>query len=191
MTNFEPAPNQFSILESILFAYGESIKLQQLGEILGLNQEALAELIVGYEKKLLGDRESGLFLIKSGDEIQLGTKPENCGFLESFLKQDTEEELTASGLEVLTIVLYRGPISRPEIDFIRGVNSSYLLRVLLMRGLIAREKRGLSFFYRPSLELLKLLGLSDQSMLPEFEALNQKLNVLVNQTEIREPGNEG
>lgn len=181
--NPEDKNPKLSVLESVLFAYGEPVKLEKLKEILGLSLEETKSLISDYEDKISQDAGSGLFLIKNEDEVQLGTKPQNYVYLEKFLKQDVEGELTSTAVEVLTIILYRGPISRSEVDFIRGVNSSYVLRILLMRGLIQREKHGLSFLYRPSFELLKLLGLSHQKDLPEFEVLNQRLSDLVKQIE--------
>jgi len=185
-----PDNQKLSILESVLFAYGEPVKLDELKKILGLSLDQTRELLNIYENRILDDPESGLFLIRADDEVQLGTKPQNHAHLEKFLKQDIEEELTPASIEVLTIILYRGPISRPEVDFIRGVNSSYILRVLLMRGLVQREKHGLSFLYRPSFDLFKLLGLSNQKALPEFEVLNQRLSDLVRQTEAQETENE-
>ncbi len=181
---------KLSVLESVLFAYGEPVKLEKLKDILGLSLEVTKELISSYESKILQDASAGLVLIKADDEVQLGTKPQNHAHLEKFLKQDIEEELSSASVEVLTIILYRGPISRSGVDFIRGVNSSYVLRVLLMRGLVQREKHGLSFLYRPSFDLLKLLGLSNQKDLPEFEVLNQRLSDLVKQTEAQEPGDD-
>lgn len=181
---------KLSVLESVLFAYGEPVKLEKLKDILGLSLEVTKELISSYESKILQDASAGLVLIKADDEVQLGTKPQNYAHLEKFLKQDIEEELSSASVEVLTIILYRGPISRSGVDFIRGVNSNYILRVLLMRGLVQREKHGLSFLYRPSFDLLKLLGLSSQKDLPEFEVLNQRLSDLVKQTEAQEPGDD-
>ena len=184
--NPEQQKDKLSILESVLFVYGEPVKFEKLKDVLGLSLEATKGLVLSYENKILQDASSGLFLIKTDDEVQLGTKPQNHARLEKFLKQDAEEELSSVSVEVLTIILYRGPISRSEVDFIRGVNSSYILRVLLMRGLIQREKRGLSFLYRPSFDLLKLLGLSNQKDLPEFEVLNQRLSDLTKQIEAQE-----
>ncbi len=184
--NSEDKSLKLSVLESVLFAFGEPVKLEKLKDILGLSLEATKELVLSYESKISQDVSAGLFLIQADDEIQLGTKPQNYVHLEKFLKQDIEEELSSASIEVLTIILYRGPISRSGVDFIRGVNSSYILRVLLMRGLVQREKHGLSFLYRPSFDLLKLLGLSNQKDLPEFEILNQRLSDLVKQVEEQE-----
>ncbi|HCI05228.1 MAG: Segregation and condensation protein B [Parcubacteria group bacterium GW2011_GWC1_45_9] len=179
----EEKQKRISILESILFAYGEPLAVKKLGELMNLSEVALKELISEYHDKISNNPSSGLVLLRTETEIQLGARPENHPYLEKFLGQDTEEDLTPSSLEVLTIILYRAPISRPEIDFIRGVNSSYILRSLLMRGLVQREKSGLSFLYQPSFELLKLLGLANQKDLPEFETLNQRLVDLIKQTD--------
>ncbi|OGY39156.1 MAG: hypothetical protein A2418_03205 [Candidatus Brennerbacteria bacterium RIFOXYC1_FULL_41_11] len=173
----------FSALESILFAYGEPVKLDKLAVILGLEQAIVNSLVVEYAEKIAQNLESGTVLIRNNDEIQLGTRPGNFVFLEKFLKRDVDEELSSAATEVLTLILYRGPILRSEIDFIRGVNSSYILRMLSMRDLITREKHGLSFVYRPSFGLLKLLGILSPEDLPDFDALNQRLGDLMKKVE--------
>ncbi len=76
-----------------------------------------------------------------------------------------------ASLETLTIILYRGPITKSQIDYIRGVNSNFILRGLLIRGLIEREKnpddeRG--FIYKPAIELITHLGIGSLSGLPEY-----------------------
>jgi segregation and condensation protein B len=73
------------------------------------------------------------------------------------------KDLGKAGLETLSIILYQGPISRAEIDYIRGVNSNFILRNLLIRGLIERVENPhdqRSFLYKPTLELISYLGLS-------------------------------
>lgn len=173
----------FSVLESLLFAQGEPIKLEKLAVVFELDQLGIEDFVNEYAQKIIQDSGSGLILLRNGNEVQLGTKPDNFSLLERFLKHDLEEDLSQAATGVLTVILYRGPILKSEIDFIRGVNSSYILRMLLVRGLVIREKRGLSFAYEPSFELLKLLGISSQKELPEFSNLNQRLNDLVKKVE--------
>ena len=91
--------------------------------------------------------------------------------LEEITKQEFTEALTPASLETLSIVMYSGPISRADIEYIRGVNSSFTLRALLMRGLAEREtdpKRGNAYLYKASFELLRHLGLSKNEDLPDY-----------------------
>ena len=85
--------------------------------------------------------------------------------------------LSSVALEVLAIIAYRGPITRSEIEEIRGANSSFILRNLAIRGLIERKENPLnnrSYIYEVSLDLIKSLGLKKITMLPNFEELSQR-----------------
>jgi hypothetical protein len=102
----------------------------------------------------------------------------------SLIKDLTKEELTRdlgkAGLETLSIVLYQGPISRREIDYVRGVNSNFILRNLLVRGLVEKienPKDQRSFLYRPSFDLLSYLGISRTDDLPEYANVKKELEV--------------
>jgi segregation and condensation protein B len=177
------------VIEATLFAYGEPQTIKKLAETLEVSERLIKEALNELENDLKQDFSRGLCLIRNNQAVQLGTKPEHYQFLEKLLKQDFQEELSPAALEVLTIVLYRAPISRAEIDFIRGVNSTYILRVLLMRGLIQREinpKNRLAFLYQSSFELLRFLGLTSQKDLPDFESLNKKLSDLIIQDKERQ-----
>ena len=81
-------------------------------------------------------------------------------------------------METLSIVLYRGPVRKSEIDYIRGVNSATILRNLLVRGLVERktdENNQRSFFYLPTFELLSYLGISELKELPEYEQTQKEI----------------
>ncbi|MEW5805406.1 MAG: SMC-Scp complex subunit ScpB [Patescibacteria group bacterium] len=178
-----------AVLEAMLFAYGEPLAIKKIAQVLFLPGDQIEQLLDQLETELNQNPDRGVYLIRNGDQIQLGTKPEHYPVLAELLRQDFQEELTPASLEVLTIILYRSPISRAEIDFIRGVNSTYILRMLLIRGLIEREinpKNRLAFLYRPSFELLKFLGVSNPKRLPDFDKLNQKMTELI----IREQENQ-
>ena len=106
------------------------------------------------------------------------------------IKQITKEELTKdlgkAALETLAIVLYQGPISRADIDYIRGVNSSFILRNLMIRGLIERmnnpnDPRG--YLYRPTFELLSHLGITSVKELPEFDTVQENLTDFMRKNE--------
>lgn len=164
-----------SVIESILFANGEPIKVAKLVKVLNLPKPEVENGIMLLTTEYAG-KKSGIALIKNNDEVQLVTNPENAEFVNQVVKSELQEELSQAALEVLSIVAYRGPITRSDIELIRGVNCSYTLRNLLMRGLIERKdnpKDNRGYVYVISFEFLKKLGLESIEKLPEYEVLSQ------------------
>lgn len=158
-------------LEAILFIHGEPLPAVKLGELLSVEQDELAALLGTLEERLRA-AERGLMLLKDREKVQLVTKPEFHSVLEGFVKEELSEDLTPAVLETLAIISYFGPISRSRIEYQRGVNSMFILRNLLLRGLVERfpdPQHANSFLYRASLDLWKHLGLSRKEDLPEFE----------------------
>ena len=93
--------------------------------------------------------------------------------------EELKADLGRAGLETLTTILYRGPVAKSEIDYLRGVNSSHTLRHLLVRGLIAKKPNpedARSLLYEPTFELLSLLGLTQLTELPEFETIKKQID---------------
>lgn len=164
-----------SILESILFSVGEPISIEKLAKTLSKNQElvkkAIDELAEEYEKE-----NRGLRIIKKGEEVQLVSSPENSHYIEKLIKDELSDDLTPVSLETLAIIAYRGPITRAEIEEIRGVNCSYILRNLLIRGLLERKghpEDARAYIYEISFDFLRKLGLSSVKELPEYNELNK------------------
>lgn len=113
-----------------------------------------------------------------GEEASFGTHPELSSLIEEMQKEEVSRDLGKAGLETLSIILYKHPVSRREIDYIRGVNSSYILRNLLMRGLIEKTEGGAgerSYSYKPTLELMRHLGLTRTEDLPNYEIAMAKM----------------
>ena len=112
-----------------------------------------------------------------------GDRSESAEILKSIVNSEFDSELSKASLETLSIIIYKGATSRAEIDYIRGVNSSFILRNLLVRGLIEREaKRGedKSYVYKPSLNLLEHLGVMSLEELPEYSSMSAKLKEFLN-----------
>jgi len=110
-----------------------------------------------------------------GDELQLASRGENALFIENLVKNELQDSLSNAAMEGVSIVAYRGPISKTEVEAIRGVNCSYTLRNLLLRGLIERsdnprDSRG--YVYSISFDFLKKLGIDDVKKLPEYVTLS-------------------
>ncbi len=163
-----------SIVESLLFSKGAPMSLTQLEKATDLDKASIKKAI----KDLINDCESedrGIIIIKNGGSVQMATKPENASYIEKIIKRDLQDSLSRAALEVVSIIAYRGPISRLDIEAIRGVNSSFTLRNLLMRGMITRtvnknDQRG--YLYKISFEFMKNLGLSNIKDLPNYEKLS-------------------
>jgi len=119
-------------LEALLFVYGEAFKIKTLAEKLDAPETAIKEAI-NQLKKDLDAENRGLSLIILDDRIELVTKPSLSYLIQKVIKDEFDSDLTAASLETLAIIAYLGPCSRAEIDYIRGVNSSFILRNLAIR----------------------------------------------------------
>ncbi len=173
-----------SKIESILLFKNEPVSVTELAKWLGEKSEAiqgaLDNLTATYKNR-------GMVIVFDGEFMSLGTHPDATELLEKLQKEELSRELGRAGLETLAIVLYKGPISRREIDHIRGVNSSFILRSLLIRGLIERiEGTERSYTYKATLKLLQYLGVSKREELPEFERAFKKMDEFVKTTSTEE-----
>jgi len=155
-------------IEAVLFLKGEPVSVKKLAELLEVTGEEIEASL-----EILTDRikEGGLNLVIKGNEIMLGTRPELGPLLEKIHKEEIAKDLSKASLETLSIILYKAGTTRSEIDWIRGVNSSFILRNLLIRGLIERTTHpsdSRKYLYQPTFELISFLGLSRIEDLPEF-----------------------
>lgn len=162
-------------IEAVLFFKGEPVSKSGLARLLGIKPEELGSGLEHFKESL---SERGVKLLENGDLISLGTAPEVSDVMEKLSKEEIEKDLSKASVETLSIILYQGPIGRNDIDFIRGVNSGFILRNLLIRGLIDRsvhphDKR--TFLYTPSTELLSHLGITAVEELPEFMEVREKI----------------
>jgi len=165
-------------IESLFFithkplSIGELIRLTESGKT--AIEEALAELTNEYKVK-----NGGIELLQLEDKYQFATASDNSELIAKFLNTEATGELTRPSLETLTIIAYRGPVSKAELELIRGVNCSLIIRNLLMRGLIesSEDKVRLTAVYSITFEFLKHLGLNSVSELPDFEKLNRNNNL--------------
>lgn len=175
-----------SQIEAILFYKAEPLSMKQLGQIFKCDEKDIRNAIQELREKLKG---RGLALVEWEDEIILGTSKDISGLIETLTKEELEKDLGKAGLETLSIILYQGPLSRAEIDYIRGVNSNFILRNLLIRGLIERvenPKDQRSFLYKSSLKLLSYLGLSTITDLPDYEVVRKDIESFKNSSQVHE-----
>lgn len=157
-------------LEAILFAAAKPLDLKSLARLLKTNQETLREAIEEL-KKSRNVKGSGIHLLEQEGKLQLVTNPAVAEIVNAFVKEDMSGELTRPSLETLTIIAYRGPMTKPEIEQVRGINCALILRNLLMRGLIEEREEVAKLLpvYSVSLDFLRHLGLREVSELPRYE----------------------
>ena len=164
-------------IEAILFWKAEPVSLADLAAWLNCSPEEISSALEELGQKL-ADR--GLTLIRDERSATLGTNPAASDLIAQLTKEELSRDLGKAALETLSIVAYKGPITRAEIDYIRGVNSSFILRALQIRGLVERLPNpadARTYLYQPTLELWQYLGLTSPNDLPDREAVRAELTI--------------
>ncbi|PIZ99261.1 MAG: SMC-Scp complex subunit ScpB [Candidatus Komeilibacteria bacterium CG_4_10_14_0_2_um_filter_37_10] len=166
-------------IESLLLIASKPLKISKIKEILQVeNTELISASLQDLKDKYNGP-DSGLRVIENAGVIQLTTSPDASETIKKYLQDETTGELSRPSLETLTIVAYRQPISKSELEQIRGVNCSLILRNLMIRGLIIakEDKRKLTTYYYVTVDFLKFMGINNVAELPDYEKLNNNKNL--------------
>lgn len=164
-------------IEGLLFALGKALTRTELMKMLEVDSETLERGIT----KLRENENRGVVVVDDSKALELRISPEAAGIVEKVRRDELSRDIGRAGLEVLAAIIYRGPLSRSDIDFIRGVNSAQTLRTLSVRGLIRRipnPKDERSFLYEPTTELLASLGATHVRDIPEYDSVREKLQSL-------------
>ncbi len=158
------------IIEGLLFVAPEPVSVKQLAATV---QEEAAAVEAALQQLKEDCQQRGIRLQRQGQKVQLVTAPELTGHVERLLGLTISGKLSTAALETLAIVAYRQPITRPEIEAIRGVNSDGVLRTLLSKGLVEEVGRldtvGQPILFGTTFEFLRFFGLEDMEELPELE----------------------
>ncbi len=163
-----------SQIESILFVSAKPVAIKELASATGAPVEDVereGDALVGE----YADASRGMVVIRDGSRLQMVSSPDNAGAVRAFLKDETTGDLSRPSLETLTIIAYRGPISKIDLDRIRGVNCSLILRNLMMRGLVEASENGETrdACYSVSLDFIRFLGIRSLHELPDYERLSK------------------
>ena len=166
------------IIEGLLYVQGDQgLTIEQVSDILEISLDEAKELILSLKQDYI-DQDRGLRINYLGNSFKLTTKEEHKEYYKKLLENPTNNVLSNSALETLAIVAYNEPITRGEIDEMRGVDSTYVLRRLLARGLIKEggrsEKPGHPILYKITDEFLDYFGLSSKEDLPKIELLESE-----------------
>ncbi|OGI60773.1 hypothetical protein A2814_00040 [Candidatus Nomurabacteria bacterium RIFCSPHIGHO2_01_FULL_38_19] len=177
-------------IEAVLFWRGEPISRKKLSEILNVGQTEINESVAKLKENL---KDRGIVLVENNNDIMLGTAPEFSKLIEELQKEELNKALSKASLEALSIVLYKNGANRAEIDYIRGVNSSFTLRALSVRGLIEKTldpKDNRRYIYKPSFELLAFMGIKSVEELPNYQEVNNGIIVAAKNLEEESKGTE-
>jgi len=171
-----------SEIESLLFVSSRPLSAKRLAEASGHSKDEVKTALDALAAEYDAREDSGVILLRNGDEIQLATAPDHAEMVKSYLKDESFGELTRPALETLTIVGYRGPLTKAELEQIRGVNCSLILRNLMIRGLVETEggktdDPSAPATYRVTFDFLRYLGIRQMSELPEYENLRSDENL--------------
>lgn len=183
-------------IESLLFVSSKPLTIKRLAKFC---QESAGDTKQGIEElsKDYSENERGMIIVMNGETVQLATNPTCSDIVQHFLNEERQEELTKPSLETLTVIAYRAPILKSELELIRGVNCGLILRNLQIRGLIDIDEHPETKepLISVSLEFLKYLGLSKTSELPDYERLSRSdmIEYILSRTRPREKmkGNNG
>lgn len=173
-------------IESLLFFKNEPVSYQWLSKTLGISHSEIMNAVNSMDSFY---KDRGIVLVKNDESVSLMTHP-NCQTLIQELSNDEDQkELSKQALETLAIIVYRDGVTKSEIDYIRGVNSVFILRNLLVRGLITKKpnpKDKRSPFYIPTHDMLSFLGITEIKDLPDFENMSSQIQKI--QEEFYEQG---
>ena len=166
----EPALPARLLVESLLFVANEPVRMEHLAAVLEIATEEVEETLQGLSQEYSG---RGLRLQRRGQHVLLVTAPEAAEHVRRFLDLEAGSKLSPPAMETLAIVAYRQPITRAQVEAVRGVNSDSVLRTLVNRGLVEEQGRleqaGRPIVYGTTFEFLQQFGLSSADQLPPLE----------------------
>ncbi len=173
----EPKPESLpltALVESLLFVSSEPAPVARVAEALEVSVEQVEEALAELKALSKNGASRGLVLQRRGDKVQLTTRPEYAPYVEKFLGLTLTSRLSKPALETLAIIAYQQPITRPEIEMIRGVNCDAVLQTLLSKGLVEEvgrlETAGRPIQYGTTFAFLQHFGLGSLDDLPQLRA---------------------
>jgi segregation and condensation protein B len=166
-------------LEALIYIDGGEVTFEHAAEVCGGTKEEIAHAAQTLAK---GHGDRGVVYVVSDSDIALRVAPICVEMIAAYQKKSFSEDVGPAALEILSILLYRGPSSQAEIDTIRGVHSSYSLRSLRIRGLIERTQNANKAVYSVTAEALAHLGVTSISEVPDREKFMAQIKAFETRT---------
>lgn len=170
--------NLKSVIESLLFAWGEPLNINEISKILNVKpfviSQTISDMMIEYSENI----DRGLIIQKFGNSFQLTTKKANFEFIQNLLQTSVNKSLSSAAMETLSIIAYKQPVTKVEIDLIRGVKCSNVIKGLIDKNLIREvgklDKPGRPTLYATTDEFLKHFGLISINELPALSIETEK-----------------
>ena len=166
-----------STIESLLFVANKPLSAKIIAKNLKNSEE---QIVTALHELQTIHATSGIVLLEASDGWQFSTNAQNSEAVKTFLNTEIREKLTDATVETLAIIAYRQPISKAEIEAIRGVNCQYSIRHLQIRGLIQKVSNPKDLrqpLYATTIEFLQHMGIQTTNELPEFDAMVEKITL--------------
>ncbi len=180
-------------LESILFVATRPLTAKKIAELVAAKGDEVESALEAISRDL-AERAGGVRLLRAGREWQMASSPGAGKIVQDFLHEEVTGELTRPQLETLTIIAYRGPITKPEIETIRGVNCSLILRNLMIRGLVEQGdgRDPILAKYQVTMDFVRFLGIRSVEDLPDYVRLHQapELDAVLKQAKEEKAGQD-
>lgn len=170
-------------IETLLFYFAKELTQKEIAKMLDASVREVKTALKTMQEEYA---TRGIRLVTNGKNYSLVTAPEMAIVLAQLTEQEKQKPLSKSALETLSVVCYKAPVTRIEIDFIRGVNSNYALRNLITRGLIEKVQDKTKVQYRPTVEALRFIGVESQEQLPDYENIVAKAAEIISHEQEKE-----
>ena len=168
------------VLEALMLVSGEGLRISDITETLGLQRSEIDSSLKRLKRRYGG--KSGIIIQTYGDKIQFASNPKYAESVESVLKPVREKELSNAALETVAIIAYRQPVTRLEVEQVRGVNCDYAIQVLLKHDLIEVKGRkdavGKPLLFGTTEKFLKRFRIEDINQLPDYDRLLESITVI-------------
>ncbi|MBQ8192956.1 MAG: SMC-Scp complex subunit ScpB [Bacilli bacterium] len=166
------------VVEGLLYVQGDlGLTIKQIEDILEIDEEEAKKIVLNL-KSYYDENKRGLRINFLGNTIKLTTREEHREYYQKLLEEPTSNNLSQSALETLAIIAYNEPITRGSVDELRGVDSSYVMRRLLAKGLIKEcgksDLPGRPILYKTTDDFLDYFGLASKEELPNIELLEEE-----------------
>lgn len=168
-----------AIIESLLFTWGDPLSIDDIGQILELDTKYLEDIL----KEMIDEfdyNRRGLRIVKVENTFQIGTRPEHYDWVKKLHQQKPPRNLSNAALETLSIIAYKQPVIKSDIEYIRGVKCDKAIETLTERNLIKElgrlERTGRPILYGTTSEFLKLFSLESLDDLPNLENIEDKIH---------------